>query len=188
MERAILYQVIRLTRIRGENEKVARGFAVGLVVNFFPTFGFGVLVSGFIARALGGHLVAGLVGGTTLTFTWPLLFLLNIWTGSLFYPPAVPVEQLADVTERTLRALVWGRTFTVGAVLNSLMVGGTVYLLLRLLYAQTRPHVLGYFRRHAREHQRRFRRRKPRMFPGAGSVPKVNGASPPGGLARTERP
>jgi len=38
--------------------------------------------------------------------------------------------------------------------------GGVVYLLLRLLYEETRPAVLAYFRRHARDHQRRFRRRR----------------------------
>jgi hypothetical protein len=160
LERSGLYNAIRLTRIRGASERVARGFALGLVVNFFPTFGFGVLVSGFLARVLGGNFVAGLVGGATLTFAWPLLFLLNIWTGGFFFPPHVRVEELADVTEKTVNALVWGWTFTAGAVLNSVVCGGVVYLLLRLLYEETRPAALAYFRRHARDHQRRIRQHR----------------------------
>ena len=160
LERNLLYQAVRLTRIRGASEKVARGFAVGLVVNFFPTFGFGVLVSGFLARVTGGNFVAGLVGGAVLSFSWPLLFLLNLWTGSLIYSPSIQINDLSEVTEKTMRALVWGQTFTTGAVLNSLVGGTVVYLLLRLLYEETRPAVLAYFRRHAREHQRRFRRRR----------------------------
>jgi uncharacterized protein (DUF2062 family) len=160
LERNLLYQAVRLTRIRGASEKVARGFAVGLVVNFFPTFGFGVLVSGFLARVTGGNFVAGLVGGAVLSFSWPLLFLLNLWTGSLIYSPSIQITDLSEVTEKTMRALVWGQTFTTGAVLNSLVGGTVVYLLLRLLYEETRPAVLAYFRRHAREHQRRFRRRR----------------------------
>jgi hypothetical protein len=159
-ERGVLFNAIRFTRIRGASEKVARGFAVGLMVNFFPTFGLGVLISGFCARLLGGNLVAGMVGGALLGFSWPLLFLLNIWVGGLFYRPPVILDELADVTEKTMSALVWGRTFTVGAVLNSLVVGALAYLVLRLLYEKTRPAALAWFRRHAREHQRRFRRRR----------------------------
>lgn len=159
VERGFLFQVIRLFRIRSASEKVARGFALGLVVNFFPTFGFGVLISGFIARALGGNTVAGFVGGATLTFFWPLLFYLNIRTGGLLQPPAVPLTDVADVTEKTVSALVWGKTFMLGAVLNTLVVGGLVYGVLRLIYAKVRPCTLHYFRSHAKDHQRRFRRR-----------------------------
>jgi uncharacterized protein (DUF2062 family) len=158
LERSLVYQAIRLTRLRGASEKVARGFAVGLVVHFFPTFGLGVLISGFLARLAGGNFVAGLVGGAILGFAWPLLFLLNLWTGSLLFEPARQVPDLEQMTEKALKALVWGQTFMAGALINSLVVGGVVYLLLRLLYEETRPAALAYFRRHAREHQRRFRR------------------------------
>ena len=88
IERGFLYHVIRLFRLRAASEKVARGFALGLVVNFFPTFGLGVLISGFMARALGGNAVAGLVGGATLTFFWPLLFYLKIRVGGILFPAA----------------------------------------------------------------------------------------------------
>lgn len=162
LERFGLYNAIRLTRIRGASERVARGFAVGLVVNFIPTFGFGVLVSGFLARVAGGNFIAGLVGGAALTFAWPLLFLLNIWTGGVFSSPPIRVDELADVTEKTVNALVWGRTFAIGALLNSAVIGGVIYLLLRLLYERTRPIALAYFRHHAREHQRRIRRHRVR--------------------------
>lgn len=158
LERGVLYHLIRLFRIRRQSERVARGFAVGLVVNFFPTFGFGVLISGIVARLVGGNAVAGLAGGALLTFFWPVLFFLNIRVGSRFVAPAVPVEELGDVTEKTMSALKWGETFMFGAVVNTLVVGGFAYLLLRLVYRQIRPGALAYFRSHAREHQRRFRR------------------------------
>lgn len=161
LERGFLYQVIRLFRIRSASEKVARGFALGLVVNFFPTFGFGILISGFVARLLGGNAVAGFVGGSVLTFFWPLLFYLNIKMGGLFYQPPVVVGDVDDVTEKTIDALVWGKTFTLGAVLNTSLVGLVVYGVLRLIYARIRPGALRYFRHHAKDHQRRFRR--PRM-------------------------
>lgn len=163
LERSLVYQAIRLTRLRHESERVARGFAVGLMVHFFPTFGVGVVISGVLARLVGGNVVAGVVGGGLLAFAWPLLFLLNLWTGSFFFPPSRPLPDLEVVATQSQRMLSWGKTFAVGALLNSLVIGGVVYLLLRALYAETRPAALAYFRRHAREHQRRFR--KPRAGP-----------------------
>ena len=151
--------MIRLFRLKAESERVARGFALGLVVNFFPTFGFGVLISGFVARLFGGNAVAGLVGGATLTFFWPVLFYLNVKAGSLLLQSRTPIAEVAEVTERAVKALVWGRAFTYGAVFNSLLVGLSVYLILRLMYHQIRPGMLTYFRRHARDYRRSSRPR-----------------------------
>jgi uncharacterized protein len=158
LERGFLYKVIRLFRIRSASESVARGFALGLIVNFFPTFGFGVVISGFVARLFGGNAVAGLIGGATLTFAWPVLFYLNMRVGSLFRRPSIIVDELSDVTEKTISMLAWGKTFTIGAVVNSVLIGLATYLLLRLLYERVRPAALSYFRRHAKDHQQRFRR------------------------------
>jgi hypothetical protein len=159
VERCVLYNAIRLTRLRGVSERVARGFTIGMVVNFFPTFGFGVLLSGVVARVLGGNAVAGFVGGASLGFFWPVLFYLNVRVGSLFHKPKIVIDDLDDVTTRTMDALVWGKAFTFGAVINSVLVGVVVYTLLRLFYEQMRPLALAYFRRHSKDHQRRFRRR-----------------------------
>lgn len=160
IERGFLYQVIRLFRIRAASEKVARGYALGLVVNFFPTFGLGVLISGFVARALGGNAVAGVVGGATLTFFWPLLFYLNIRVGGFFYQAPINVVEVEDVTEKTVEALVWGKTFMFGAFVNTVLIGLAVYGGLRLIYARIRPGMLRYFRHHAKDHQRRFGRQR----------------------------
>ena len=116
LERCVLFNLIRLFRIRGQSERVARGFALGFMVNFFPTFGFGVVISAALARVSGGNLVAGFVGGATMTFFWPLLFYFNLRTGGLCIRPPVVVDELDDVTEKTMDALVWGQTFTLGAV------------------------------------------------------------------------
>jgi uncharacterized protein (DUF2062 family) len=158
LERCFVFNLIRLFSIRGQSERVARGFALGLTVNFFPTFGFGVVISAALARLMGGNIVAGFVGGASLTFFWPLLFYLNMRTGSLFVRPPMVIDELDDVTEKSMDALVWGQTFTFGALLNSLAAGVFVYLLLRLVYRRIRPGALAYFKRHARDHQRRFRR------------------------------
>ncbi|MBM3882435.1 MAG: DUF2062 domain-containing protein [Verrucomicrobia bacterium] len=162
LERSLIYNVIRLFRIRKATEHVARGFAIGVVVNFFPTFGFGPIISGFLAKAAGGSAIAGLIGGAALAFFWPALFYLNMRTGSLFLQPRIVIDEFEDVTPKIIDTLVWGRVFTLGAVLNTLLVGGLAYCALLLMYHRIRPGVLDYFRRHARDHQRRFRRHRPK--------------------------
>ncbi|MHB1307294.1 MAG: DUF2062 domain-containing protein [Limisphaerales bacterium] len=158
VERWLLFHLIRLFRIRGRSERVARGFALGLIVNFLPTFGFGVVISGALARLFGGNAVAGVVGGALLTFAWPVLFYLNLRVGSLLVAAPVPIDDIDEVTGKHFEALLWGRTFTAGAVINCLLFGLISYAVLRLVYRQIRPGALTYFRRHARDHQRRFRR------------------------------
>jgi len=162
VERWVIYNTIRLFRIRSATEHIARGFAIGLVVNFFPTFGLGFLISGFLAKAIGGNAIAGLVGGAVLTFAWPLLFYLNLRTGSVFIRPAIRVEDFEELTPKVMNTLLWGKAFSVGAIVNSLLVGVAAYLIVLLLYHRVRPTVLTYFRRHAREHQGRFRQWKRR--------------------------
>lgn len=158
LERCLVLNLIRLFRIRAHSEKVARGFALGFIVNFFPTFGFGFVISTALARILGGNAIAGFVGGITLTFFWPLLFYMNLRTGTLFVAPPLIIDDLDDVNKKTMNALVWGKTFVFGLVVNCVLAGVTVYVVLRLVYDQMRPFVLRYLRQHAREHQRRFRR------------------------------
>lgn len=162
LERGFLRQLVRLLRVRDTNDRVARGVAAGLIVNFFPTFGLGVLVSGFVARLFGGNAIAGIVGGASLMFFWPALFYLNIAVGGLVFPPEVLVAEIEDVTETTVNALVWGKTFLLGAVVNSLVVGLAVYFLALLLYGRLRPAVLNWCREFMRSHQLRFRRREPK--------------------------
>ncbi len=167
-KRYLLYHLIRLFLIRGQSEKVARGFAVGLVVNFFPTFGFGVVISPAVARLCGGNIVAGFAGGALLTFVWPLLFFLNLRVGGQFIKPPVPINEFDDVTEKTMDALLWGQTFVAGAVINSIVVGGAVYLALRLLYQRITPGALSYFRRHSAGHRLRFNSARHRRLKSAG--------------------
>ena len=71
--------------------------------------------------------------------------------------PRILITDLDDVTEKNIRALLWGPAFTVGALINSLLAAGVVYVLILLTYHRLRPGALAYFRRHARSHQQRFR-------------------------------
>lgn len=150
MRDAFLFQAIRFFRLRGTREKAARGFAIGLACTFYPTFGLGGIFGGFLARLCGGSIVAGFVGGTSLAFFWPLVFYLNIRTGALFLKPPIVVDDLEDVTERTMDALLWGKTFAIGAAVNSLVAIVASYFLFLLLFERLRTPVLMWLRQRVR--------------------------------------
>jgi len=141
-----IYHSIRFFRMRGSNEKAARGFAVGLACNFLPTFGFGALLSGFLAKLVRGNVVAGFIGGSLLAIFWPALFYLNIQVGGHFIRPPVMVDHLEDVTPQTVCALVWGKTFAIGAAINGLVIGLAAYFLFLSVYERYRPHALRLLR------------------------------------------
>jgi uncharacterized protein len=153
-ERYFLYHAVRLFRIRRANEKVARGFALGLVVNFLPTFGFGVFVSGVFARLFGGNVVAGFAGGALLTLFWPFLFYLNMRSGAALLGD-LPISDPSVVTERFIQARVWGKTFLLGAVANSLLVGLAVYLTASVFFRKYRERAMHFFHKWMIRHQRR---------------------------------
>lgn len=141
--------LLRLLRQRGSRERIARGFALGLIVNFLPTFGFGVLISGFFARVFGGNLIAGLVGGGSLTLFWPVLFLANVRVGSLLVRPERRIDDLGDVTVEAVNAMVLGKAFLIGSVINCIVVGAAVYAAVLLFYAPVRPRAVAGLRARA---------------------------------------
>jgi len=159
LERRLLYYSMRLFRLRDSAERIARGFALGLTVNFFPTFGLGWLASGVFARLLGGNTVAGFVGGAALAFFWPLLFYMNMFTGG-WVTGRFPIPDREEVTEEKITALLWGQTFTAGALLNAAGVGLAVYFLLYWAFDRYRSHGLSRLYRAMKRHQSRVASRR----------------------------
>lgn len=153
----LLHQMVRFFRLSGSREKGARGFAIGLACNFYPTFGLGAVLSGFLAKAVGGNVVAGFIGGSTLAVFWPLLFYFNMRVGSLFVRPPIAVDDLDDVTVPNMCALAWGQTFAIGSVINSVIAATVAYFGFLVLYQRIRPAALRWLRKRIR--LRRARRR-----------------------------
>ena len=147
LRRGTKSMVLRVFRVKDASERVARGFALGMVINFIPSFGFGVLISGFVARLFGGNVIAGLAGGASLTFFWPFLFYLNLRMGSLFARPDVEVQDVVEINEKSMDALMWGKSFIVGMSVNIVLAGLLTYIAVFFLHARLRPAALAWFRR-----------------------------------------
>jgi uncharacterized protein (DUF2062 family) len=125
---------------------VARGFALGLVINFLPTFGFGVVISGFVARAFGGHLGAGIVGGASLTFFWPLLFYLNARMGTFLLGLRDNLDAYDPADEKKMSVLIGSQAFAVGTAANMVIAGLTAYIVILLILLLARRSAIAYLR------------------------------------------
>ncbi len=143
--RPMHYHALRLFRVRDGAERAGRGFALGMVVNFFPTFGFGFLISGLLAKLCRGNFIAGLAGGALLTPFWLVLFYLNMVVGG-WLMDKVHTFTLEQVTEATVQKHVWGTTFLVGAGVNSVVFGLIAYVFVTWLMQEHRVAVLKKFR------------------------------------------
>lgn len=146
-----LFHAIRFFRLRDSRERGARGFAIGLACNFYPTFGLGAVLSGFLAKLVGGNVVAGFIGGSMLAVFWPLLFYINMRVGSIFSRPPIPVEGLEDVTLENVGRLTWGQTFLIGSLINSAVAATLAYFGFLLLYQRIRPAALRWLRGRLRQ-------------------------------------
>ncbi|MEQ1861753.1 MAG: DUF2062 domain-containing protein [Chthoniobacteraceae bacterium] len=155
-----LFHIIRLCRIRAASEKVARGFALGIVPHFFPTFGFGAIISAFFSRVCGGNGMAGFASGALFTPFWPFFFYLNLRVGSWLLRERAPVMNASEVTALESGALAATRDFSIGGIVNAAVFALAAYFVLLAIYERARPKLLAHFRRRAR-----WRRRTRRLVP-----------------------
>ena len=73
-------------------------------------------------------------------------FYLNIRTGGPLVRRPIAVDDLEDVTERTMSLLMWGKTFAIGALVNSLLAAVAAYFVFLLLFQRVRAPALLWLR------------------------------------------
>lgn len=147
LKRWARFQAITLFRVDDGSERVARGFAAGVCVNFFPTFGFGIVISGFLAGFVKGNVIAGFVGGTIFALLWPVLFYFNMQVGELIFHSPIPIDEFEDVDDSTIDILVTGKTFLYGAAVNCIIGSLLAYIVIYFLHMRFRGPILAWLNR-----------------------------------------
>lgn len=80
--RASQYVMHRIRRLPDQPQRIARGFAAGIIVSFTPLFGFHFMSGVLVALLIRGNIVAALLGtfvGNPLTF--PFIAVLSVGLG-----------------------------------------------------------------------------------------------------------
>lgn len=142
-----------LRKLEASPREVAIGAAVGLVLDFIPSFGCGIMISAVLSSWLGGNMTASVISNVAFGPLIPLLYGLNIIVGRfslgrlsprfthriLHYSleRVSPTWLLPVMQHRFLRWLkVFGPEFALGCLVNSVLFFVlTKFLLERLLVA-----------------------------------------------------
>jgi uncharacterized protein len=146
--RRLKFLAIKFLRLKGTPSKVALGFAVGAVVNFSPTFGFGIIIAGFLAGLLRGSITAGIVGDIIFKTLFPLFFYCNLLLGN-FILDAKNVNITSSLKQLIrLEASAFffvGKAFFLGAFINSIALGVILFLIVYKLFKDYRHRMIGFF-------------------------------------------
>lgn len=82
--RKVRYWLLRLTRLQGSSQAIARGLAIGVFAGCFPIFGFQTLVGVLLATLIRGNRIAAMAGTwISNPFTYLPLFWFNFKVGKL---------------------------------------------------------------------------------------------------------
>lgn len=126
-----------LTKLRGDPEAIAGGFALGFFIAFTPTVGVQVLLAVFLATLFKVSRPASLVPiWITNPLTVPPIFTFNYWVGSLIWPgPSVSevYGHFLKIASKLTRLDMWELTSIIDAfavtgkdVLGPLILGSFI--------------------------------------------------------------
>ncbi|WP_232515503.1 DUF2062 domain-containing protein [Aeribacillus pallidus] len=140
------YLLMKLLRLHDSAHSVALGFSLGLLVNFIPSFGLGPVVSVTFAKLFRGNAIAGLVGGLSLIWAFPILFYLNTLVGHLFFPIEVDdfTDHLGEADETVEFGLQLGKAFIAGMIANMIIAGIIIYFSSYIIIKNYRVKLLHY--------------------------------------------
>ena len=151
IRRKIKYYLLRLFRLNASPHQVAAGFTMGLISNWFPTFGLGPALSVGLAKLVRVNIFSAIVGAVLGTPLWPLLFLLNYKIGNLILNRNTQIDEHEDI--EYIDALEHipdsvnsihssGYIFLTGAVINILISSILIYLITYFLFKEYRVRIL----------------------------------------------
>ncbi len=157
--RRMRYWYLRLVRLQGSSEAIARGLAAGAFAGMFPIFGFQILVGVVLATLVrGNRLAAAAATWLSNPFTYVPLFAFNFKVGQWLFPnPALNASQqdllqlptLLEFSTDVARTLFIG-SFVMGSLVSSVSYFGGRWLVDHL--------------RHRHRHRPRLRHRSRQRY------------------------
>lgn len=153
--RKLKYLCIRLLRIKDNAHSIARGFTIGFLMNFIPSFGLGPFLSTLGPKLVRGNVVAGFIGGIFFIWAFPFFFYLNIIVGEALLPIKIETkieiiivefeEGLEEPEQVITASLKIGKAFLVGMIVNMILFGAVLYFFIYYFIKKYRKDVLKHF-------------------------------------------
>lgn len=134
VQRWLRLKTLRIMRLRGNPDLIAKGIALGVSVDFLPTFGLGALFAYLFATLWRVNRIAAVL--TSLAFKWLIIpfYAANIMVGRVVL--GRPTDNI-DVPIRFSWSLDSVKNlsdaFFIGSAINALVSGVAVYFIARTL-------------------------------------------------------
>lgn len=148
LQRALRFYTLKFLRLRGTPLKVAIGFALGACINFYPTFGVGVVLAGLLAGLFRVSIAAALLGDILFKSLFPVFFYLNLLVGNFVLgrkPHHLGFALKKFLGHVDLSELKYfGTVFFYGALVNTLLLGGVVGFVVYFVFTRHRAALARY--------------------------------------------
>ncbi len=148
--RRLKYYLIKLCRLQDSPRAIAGGFACGTVIHFYPTCGFGALFAVGVARLFRTNLIAATLAWAITLPLFPLLFYLNLVTGTFVHNLTMNRMNLnaAKITHIHIKSiLLVGKVFLLGSVINGLLGAVIIWFSGYLILQRHRKEVICFISR-----------------------------------------
>lgn len=148
--RRLKYYLIKLCRLHDSPQAVAGGFAVGTIIHFYPTAGFGALFAVALSSLLRTNNIAATLAWAITSPLFPFLFYLNLVVGCALFEPAgrsvsKMIINIVHIGWRDILHL--GKAFFLGALINCVIAAAVLWWLGYLVLKHNRKKILNFIRR-----------------------------------------
>lgn len=128
------YKVLKILRLKDGSDKIAKGVALGIVFNFLPTFGLGLICAFLVAGLIRANQMAAVLSAILVKFGLPFFYLLNLAVGHIVVGHGLaasgtemPHFSFSELNWDGIKKLGW--PFLIGSMINSLCAGMLTYFL-----------------------------------------------------------
>lgn len=148
--RRVKYYLIKLCRLHDSPLSVAGGFAVGTIIHFYPTAGFGALFAVGLSSLLRTNNIAATLAWAITSPLFPFFFYLNLVVGTMLFEPA---ERSISKIINNIVYVGWkdilhlGKAFFLGAIINSIIAAAVLWWLGYMILKHNRKNILRFIRR-----------------------------------------
>lgn len=123
-------------RLKDEPASIAKGVAIGIAMDFLPTFGFGLIFAYIIALVLRVNKVAAVLSAVFFKWAIPIFYIGNIAMGKLLTSREIQPKDLSSINANQgfFHFGDWtelSTTFLMGSGLNAIIAGIISYFLCR---------------------------------------------------------
>lgn len=128
------YKILKILRLKDGSDRIAKGVALGIVFNFLPTFGLGLICAFLVAGLVRANQMAAVLSAILVKFGLPFFYLLNLAVGQIAVGQGLAIGG-AEMPHFSFTEMNWegiknlGWPFLIGSMINSLCAGILTYFL-----------------------------------------------------------